>query len=159
MGRAALGQDWEDLIGKAISATYEGRRRWNKDAVDFRRHLEGAMRSISSHERDQFNPSEASLESDVVHVSDEGNELNPMANVESSMIRPDLELEIKNEVVRIDSIASKNSLAWLIWDGFRSGMNGPEIRDALSISQKEYDTAMKWLRRNVQPSQNKEVNR
>jgi len=35
-------------------------------------------------------------------------------------------------------------------------MNGPEIRDALSVSQKDYDTAMKWLRRKIRPRAKKD---
>ena len=44
MGRAAQGQDWEDLLRKAVAATYEGSRRWNKDSVPCLQHLLGAMR-------------------------------------------------------------------------------------------------------------------
>jgi hypothetical protein len=39
LGRAAQGRDWEDLLGDAIAATYEGKRRWNKESVDFFHHL------------------------------------------------------------------------------------------------------------------------
>src|ERR1043165_7035542 len=61
-GRAARGRDWEELLREAISATYEGNRRWNKELVDFSRHLIGVMRSTSSHWREQFDPDEALLE-------------------------------------------------------------------------------------------------
>jgi len=156
MGRAAQGQDWEDLLRKAIAATYGGTRRWNKDAIRFWQHLLGAMRSISSHERDQFDEKEARLESDLMYSSADGDEVNPLATIESLSASPQRILEAKEKVEEIEAIANKNSLAWLIWDGFRSGMNGPEIRDALCVSQKDYDTAMKWLRRKIRPRARKD---
>jgi len=149
MGRSGQVQEWEDLLRKAIAATYEGRRRWNKDAVRFSQHLIGVITSVSSHERDQFDPKEAMLESDLVYTSAEGDEVNPLTAVASSQANPQRILEAKEKVEQIEVIANRNPLAWLIFDGFRSGMNGPEIRDALSLSQKDFDTAMKWLRRNI----------
>ncbi|MDX6444630.1 MAG: hypothetical protein QOH71_1704 [Blastocatellia bacterium] len=162
MGRAAQGQDWEDLLGKAIAATYEGAasheggRRWNKDAVRFREHLLGAMRSISSHERDHFDEKEAMLESDLIYTSAAGEQVNPLATIESPGASPHRVLEAKEKAEEIEAIANENALAWLIWDGFKGGMNGPEIRDALSVSQKDYYTAMKWLRRKIRPRAKKD---
>jgi hypothetical protein len=151
MGRAAGGQGWKDLLAKAVAATYEGPRGWNRDKVPFSHHLLGVMRSISSHERDQFDPEEATLESDLITVSAEGEVINPLSAIESTDVDPQRQLEAKEKFDEIDAIANKNPLAWLIWDGFRSDMTGAEIREALSISQKDYDTALKWLRRNVGP--------
>ncbi|HXM51474.1 MAG TPA: hypothetical protein VN956_26770 [Pyrinomonadaceae bacterium] len=109
MGRAAQGQDWEDLLRKAIVATYyEGGRRWNKDAVPFRQHLLGAMRSISSHERDQFDEREATLESDLIYTSTAGDQVNPLATIESPGASPQRVLEAKEKVEEIEAIANEN---------------------------------------------------
>lgn len=156
LGRAAQGRDWEDLLREAISATYEGNRKWNKESVDFSRHLIGVVRSISSHWRDQFDPNVAFLESEVIRVSPEGKAFNPMLETASSTADPERAFEAKDEVKRIESIASQNPLAWLIFDGLRDGMTGPEIREALEVSQKDYETAYKWLRRNVRANTGKE---
>jgi hypothetical protein len=156
LGRAARNDDWEELLREAIVATYEGTRRWNKESVDFSRHLIGVMRSISSHWRERFDPDEALLESEVTRVSPEGKESNPMLNVASPAADPEHALETKEEVERVERIASKSPLAWLIMDGLRGGMTGPEIRQALEVSQKDYETAYKWLRRNVRAKTDKE---
>jgi hypothetical protein len=37
----------------------------------------------------------------------------------------------------------------LIIEGIREGLSGPEIREALRLSQTDYDTAMKRMRRMV----------
>lgn len=149
LGRAAQGRDWEDLVGEAIAATYEGRRRWSKGSVDFFQHLIGVIRSISSHWRDQFNPDEAFFESEVIRVTPQGKTANPMVEVASPAADPEHAHAGKEEVKRIAQIASNNPLAWLILDGLSDGMTGPEIREALDVSQREYETAMKWLRRNI----------
>lgn len=149
LGRAAQGRDWEDLVGEAIAATYEGRRRWSKGSVDFFQHLIGVIRSISSHWRDQFNPDEAFFESEVIRVTPQGKTVNPMVEVASRAADPEHAHAGKEEVKRIAQIASNNPLAWLILDGLSDGMTGPEIREALDVSQREYETAMKWLRRNI----------
>jgi hypothetical protein len=156
LGRAAQGRDWEDILREAISATYEGNRHWYKGSVDFCRHLIGAMRSISSHWHDQFDPDEAVLESEVIRISAEGRVSNPMLDVASSAADPERILAAKEEVEWIEQIASKNPLAWLIMDGLRERMTGPQIREALKVSQKDYETAFKWLRRNVRAKINRE---
>lgn len=154
--RAAQGRDWEDLLREAVAATYEGTRRWNKESVDFTRYLIGVMWSISSRWREKFDPDEAFLASEVVRISPEGKASNPMLSVASPVADPERELAAKEEVEWIESIASRNSLAWLIMDGLRNGMSGPEIRELLEVSQKDYETAFKWLRRNICAKINKE---
>lgn len=151
MGRAAQGQNWEDILAKAVARTYEGPRGWDRNRVTFCNHLLGVMRSTSSHETKQFDSNEAMVESDLITVSAEGEEISPLSTIESTAPDPQRTLEAKEKVEEIEAIADKNPLAWLIWDGFRSGMTGPEIREALSISQRDYDTGLKWLRRNIRP--------
>lgn len=153
VGRAAWGRDWEDLLREAVSLTYEGKRHWNKSSVDFFQHLLGAMRSISSHWREQFNPGEAFLESEVIYVSPEEKITNPMLEAASPAADPEYALVLKEELERIEQIADENPLAWLILDGMADGMSGPEIREALLVSQKDYETALKWLRRNIRSKQ------
>src|ERR1051326_1190179 len=130
MGRAAQGQDWQDLLSKVIARTYEGPRSWDRNKVTFCHHLLGAMRSISSHETDRFDPNEAMMESDLITVSPEGAEIDPLLDVEANVVNPQRVLEAKEKIDEIDAIANKNPMAWLIWDGFGSDMTGPEIREA-----------------------------
>lgn len=154
--RAALGRDWEELLREAVSATYEGRRRWNKESVDFTRHLVGVMWSISSHWREQFDPDEALLESEILTVSPDGQTSSPLLNVPTPAAGPERELAAKEEVGRIEHIATNNTLASVIVGGLRDRMTGPQIREELGISQKDYEAAIKWLRRNIRDKTNKE---
>lgn len=156
IGRSSLGRNYEDLLQQAVTDTLSGSRRWNKEAVDFTRHLVGAMRSISSHWRERFDPDEAYSESEAVLVSHVGRASNPMLDVASPIPDGRRVTEAKAAVERIERLVSGHPLASLIIDGLREGLTGPEIQKTLEISQKEYETAMKWLRRTVRADANKE---
>jgi hypothetical protein len=83
VGRMALGRDHNDLLADAIADTLDPtKRRWNK-AVTFVQHLLGAMRSISSHWREQFDPDEARLESDLTRPVGGTVSLSPLGLVSS----------------------------------------------------------------------------
>ena len=84
LGRRSLGQNHEDLLQEAQTATLDDRRRWNKESVSFFTHLIGTMRSISNHWRERFDPSEAYLASEVMDISSAGEETDPMLKVASS---------------------------------------------------------------------------
>jgi uncharacterized protein (DUF433 family) len=155
LGARNLGRYWEDLLREAITATYEDVRRWNKDSVDFPRHLIGAMRSISSRWAKEFDPDEAMLESDTIRVSPEGIISNPVLDAQSQEPNAQDSLEQQEEVEKIEQLVGGKPLAWLILEGRRDGMTGPQIRETLEISQKDYETAMKWLRRNLEAVANK----
>lgn len=156
LGRAAHGRDYEDLLCEAIAATCDPeRRRWNKDEVSFVLHLKGAMQSISSHWRDKFKDEEAILETDAIHISEGGKEINPLLQAPSPL--PDAEriLVVKEELLRIDKLVMDRPLAALIVGGMREKMSGLEIKELLGISQKEYETEMRWLRRNARDNARK----
>src|SRR5918911_1754209 len=149
LGRKSRGQNHEDLLQEAVTATLDDRRRWNKESVSFFNHLIGAMRSISNHWGERFDPSEAYLASEVINISPTGEETDPMLEVVTPA--PDMadETVARDEVTLIEKLVAERPLAWLIMDGLVDRMTGPEIRQALEISQTEYETELKWLRRTV----------
>jgi DNA-directed RNA polymerase specialized sigma24 family protein len=102
LGRANDGRDHEDLMQEAITSTLAGHRRWNK-SVSFEQHLIGAMRSISTHWGEQFDPDSARLESEVLRISVEGKESNPLLNAPSTL--PDVErvLSARQAIEEIES--------------------------------------------------------
>jgi hypothetical protein len=155
LGRAAKYNRWDDLLRDAIAATYDSTRGWNKEKVTFFHHLDGVMRSKSSHWRKKFNINEALNESDIIRVSPEGQESNPMLDVPAPGPDAQHTLELKEELEEIMRTADENTVAALIAGGLAEGMNGPEIRETLNISQTEYETAFKWLRRKVRPRNNR----
>ncbi len=152
LGRSARGRDHEDLLGEAIADTLDPeKRRWNK-AVSFVQHLIGAMRSISSHWREQFDLDEPLLESELVHTTEEGELLNPIDLIGSGAPGAQRTLEAEEEVERIEKAVADDKVVHDILGGLRAEMSPDEIREALGLSVTEYETAMKRFRRHVRPT-------
>lgn len=153
--RASLGRSGEDLLQEAIKSICIGAnsategRRWNKDAVDFFGFLIGVIKSISSHWREQFDDDEAWLEADVTHKNPDGGEQNPMLDATSLANDGRRATWAKHYVEHIERIISERPLAALILEGMKDRMTGPEIKEALNLSQNDYETEMRWIRRTV----------
>jgi hypothetical protein len=149
LGRMAGGRGHEDLLGEAVVDTLDpAKRRWNKD-ISFVRHLIGAMRSISSHWREQFDPDEPRLESEVVRVGEDGEPLSPLDLVGSEAPAAGRILEAKQQLEAIEKAVVDDKIVSDILGGLRAEMSPSEIREALGLSVAEYETAMKRFRRHV----------
>jgi hypothetical protein len=158
LGRKAVGRDHNDLLGQAIQDTLDPeRRRWNKK-VPFVRYLLGAMRSISSHWREQFDVDEAFLESELLRPTGKGGVFNPFDRVRSEAPSAERLLFAKEEVERIEKAVSSDNVVSEIMASLRMGLSPGEIRDALHLSVTEYETAMKRFRRWVRPTEDHGVN-
>lgn len=145
-------RDHEDLLGEAVADTLDpAKRRWNKE-VSFVRHLIGAMRSISSHWREQFDPNEPRLESEVVRVREDGEPLTPLDLVGSEAPAADRILEAKQQLEAIENAVGEDKIVYDILGGLRGEMSPSEIREALGLSVTDYETAMKRFRRHVRPA-------
>lgn len=152
LGRKAGGRDHDDLLGEAIQDTLDTeKRKWNKD-VSLVRHLIGAMRSISSHWREQFDANEPLLESELLRTTDEGEVLSPLDLVGSGAPGAERMLAAKEEVERIEKTVADDTVVSDILGGLRAEMSPSEIREALGLSVTEYETAMKRFRRQVRPT-------
>ena len=152
LGRKAKGRDHDDLLGEGIQDTLDqAKRKWNKD-VSFVRHLIGAMRSISSHWREQFDAEEPLLESEVLQTTEEGKVLSPLDLVDSGAPGAERILAAKEEVERIEKAVADDKVVSDILGGLRAEMSPRDIRDVLGLSVTQYETAMKRFRRHVWPS-------
>lgn len=155
VGRARLGRNWEDLVQQAVEVTLSGQRSWNKNAANFAQHLIGAMRSMSTHWREQFHQNEPYLESEVVTVASDGTTSNPVRNLAAAAPTIQQILEFKEEIERIDRLICDHPYAMLIVNGLAEGLTGPEIITILEITRTEYETTMKWVRRKVRANTSK----
>jgi hypothetical protein len=150
LGKASAGRDWRDLVGEALTATLDpDHRRWNK-SVTFVRHLLGAMRSISTAWRKAFDPDEADLESDLIRPGQERKEGNVFADIPSANPGGERIVMARQEVDAIEKLFARDSIALDVIGGWRAQMTGPDIKEALGISQTEYETVVKRIRRTVQ---------
>ena len=149
LGRAALGRKAKDLFGEAVTATLAGNRRWQPDSVDIKGFLLGVMRSISSHWRDEFDEQEPLLESEL--PSDpperEGERDPPLEQAGSSAPSAERVLIAGQMVATLKNHFREDPEVLLVMGGIKDGMSGPEIQEVLELSQKQYETIMRRLRR------------
>ncbi len=152
LGRRASGRNHEDLLNEAIVDTLDpGKRRWNKD-VGFVTHLMGAMRSIASHWKEQSDADEPRLESKLVRTTEEGELLSPLDLAVSDAPSAQRIVEAKQQLEQIETAIAGDRAVSDILGGMRAEMSPNDIREALGLSQTEYETAMKRFRRHVRPS-------
>ena len=152
LGRRASGRTHEDLLHEVMADSLDPeKRRWNKD-VSLVRHLIGAMRSISSHWKEQFDADEPRLESELVRTTEEGELLSPLDLVGSDAPGAERTVEARQRLEQIEKILAGDRIVSDILDGMRAEMSPNDIREVLGLTQTEYETAMKRLRRHVRPT-------
>ena len=144
LGRAALGRRAEDLLSEACLRVCEGRRHWDPGAVSFVGFLIGAMRSISSHWREECSESEAYLASEL---RSDHPAADPVENARSQ--RPDAErtLVAKDTLDAINGKFRDDPEVLLVIEGLGEGMKGPAIQEALGLTPDQYEAAFKRMRR------------
>lgn len=147
LGRASNGRDWQDLMDQALTNTLDpNHRSWNK-SVTFVMHMLGAMRSISTAWKKAFDPDEASLESDLIRSGGEVRAVSIFDDIPSNSPDGEWVMVARQEIAEIEKHFAQNSIELDVISGWRAEMTGPEIKEALGISQKEYETAVRQIRR------------
>lgn len=148
LGRRSGGRDYEDLLGEAFKATLARDRRWNK-AISFFQHMLGAMSSISDHWKKKFDTGEGRIGVPVSWPNSNGEENSLPLHIPST--EPDCEciLSAKQELEEVEQLFTDDPLIREIIDGLRDKMPGPDIQQILGLSQVEYETAVKRMRRKV----------
>lgn len=150
LGRGSMSSDASALLSEAIIATCEGDRHWHKTSVDLFGHLIGVIRSKSSHLYKKSASNRTYLESDVIG---EEQAASPLENCPSQSPNPEASLMTQEAVERIERAVGERPVAWMILEARREGMNRAEIIMEFKISETEYDTNLRWLRRTVQKLQ------
>jgi len=150
LGRAAKGRTDEDLLMEALASSLagtEGRgdgRRWSKN-ISFRLHLTGAMRSIASHWKEQFNEQEPFLASELSNMGeDEG--FSELDTVASEAPGGDRCLIAREEVSLILRLFQNDLGASSVLKGWLKDLKSLEIMQESGLSSREYEAAVKRIR-------------
>ena len=158
IGMSAPARDSCYLVMKAIESLEVGRRHWHPDNVNLVDFLIGAMWSISSNwARQRRTSGQIELpEADLIRYSEEGEELDsPLSRAQGKYPSPEetliqSEFQTREQVVEeIEKLVADNLLASLIIDGWKAGMKGPEIIEALKIDENQYRTTTRLVRRRI----------
>jgi hypothetical protein len=150
LGRLAMGRDWQDLLNETILAFYRpDGRKWKKNEVDILRTLTEAMRSVAWNWKQSFDEQEAHLEAELITTSEDGRESYSISDYAGGYRNPEADFLAREQLAQVEELLAKRELAGMIFLGMKEEMNGPEIREWLGISEKEFETEMTWIRRKV----------
>ena len=152
-GRAADG-DWEDLVADAVDRLLDGRRAWKK-SVPLVQTIIGIMRSITSN--DWIAPFEREgkyvLRDADLPLTDEDDELATETAAGNAPTGEEVLLAHEADAPYVvaaaalrEHFAGKQQTIDVI-DAIGMELTGPEIKELLSLSQTEFETIMKSIRR------------
>lgn len=149
LGRKALGKNWQDLLQTAHFKTISRERHWNKMNVDFFGHLTGAIRSIASNWRDEFQDCEPRLESELVRPDASWKMRSPLDQAPDHRSGPGSDYSAQELLHEFENLLVDDDIGLQILLGLRDGMSPAEIRDLCKLDTKGYETAAKRVRRRI----------
>lgn len=150
LGRKAEWRTGNDLIQTALTDLLKDTRRWNKSKVEFLTFLIGAMRSISSNWARSYKPEESyMLDADLRTQNEEGESLSPLDNVRALTPGPEKQLIDRQTLGLIEGLFKEDEEAQMVLAGWQEGYDPAGVRELWSLSQKEYNTIVRRIRRNL----------
>lgn len=166
LGPSALGEGamdesekaYQELLQQAVISLLEGDRRWNPEAVDIVGFLIGAMQSISNNwARKLARTDQPILESSLIRTTEEGAEWTPLEEVKAADPGPEQVLTDREEerhckalVARIESLFEDDDESLLVLDCWKQGMNGPEVKKDLGLTDTQYNTIVRRIKRRTE---------
>lgn len=140
------GMTWEDLFSEAVARTLDGDRMWPK-TVPLVAFLAQTMRSIASDERRRGGKSGVILESDLHSHEDEKDvRLDDLA-IDS--VTPERDLAARQALRTIERHFGGDPVVLAILEGAAAGFSPAEIQARSAMSETEYASAQRRIRRNV----------
>lgn len=140
-----------DLLNAAFERLLEGSRKWDKTKVDFMGFLYGAMRSIAnSWLRKKVSPTEAPvLASALVKEDDDGNLSDPAEEFASSPPDHATMLVYQKTLEQVNEVCADDQELQMVLEGFKDGLDPADIRKLWGLSQTEYNTIVRRMRRRL----------
>jgi hypothetical protein len=151
LGRACCGRTWEDLLSEAKLSTLKGAanngsgRRWNQN-VDLVTHLVGAMRSISSHWKRDFDEQEADLETEIVTRNAEGDWVSPLDYAASNDPSQEQCLSGREALDKLSRQFPADSAAGRVVAGWNRDLTPSAIMHSFKLTKSEYERTVRQIR-------------
>lgn len=150
LGPKADSKTGDDLIQTALTDLMADTRRWNKSKVGFVMLLTGAMKSISSNWARSYKEAEtAVLEADLRRENEEGEIFSPLDNLQEPGPNPAQRLSDKQTLRLIDNLFKDDEKAQMVLTSWQEGYDPPGIRELWGLSQNEYNTIVRKIRRRL----------
>ena len=160
LGPKADGRDREDLLQIALQLLLDDTRQWDRTKVEFVPFMIGAMKSISSNWARGYKPEETlSLELDAEKMNEGGEKLRPIEYVEDENPNPEQRLVDKEQLradarllKMIDELFEGDEGAQMVIEAWRDGYDPPGVRTLWELSQNDYNTIVRRIRRTIDRS-------
>jgi hypothetical protein len=153
LGPKANSMTGDDLIQTALTDLLGDVRRWNKSKVGFMDLLTGAMRSISSNWARSYDEAEMPVvEADLRRENDKGEIYSPLDKAEEPGPNPEQRLSAKQTLELIDSLFKDDEKAQMVLTAWQEGYDPPGVRELWDLSQNEYNTIVRRIRRRLDTS-------
>jgi len=157
LGPKAQSKTADDLFGIAIEELLEDTRRWDKTKVGMAGFLWGAMRSISSNWAKTYKECETPvLEADLSMKDGEGKTDSNLdhtpgkhANPEQQIIDEEKRRHYRDTLDQIDMLFKADEKARTVLEALAEGFDPAEVRELCDLSQTEYNTIMRRIRRTL----------
>ena len=159
LGPKADGRDSEDLLQITLELILDDTRRWDRTKVEFVPFMIGAMKSISSNWARGYKPEETlSLELDAEKTNEDGETFRPIDYVEDENPNPEQrlvdeeQLQADARLKMIDELFEGDEGAQMVIEAWRDGYDPPGVRTLWELSQNDYDTIVRRIRRTIDRS-------
>jgi DNA-directed RNA polymerase specialized sigma24 family protein len=141
------GMEWRDLLNEAIARAIGGSRLWPLE-VPFIAFLAQTMRSIANEQWRRIHESPVQLESDLPLQSSNG----PSSAIDSfaiDQIDPQRHALANSALREVLKLFGNDKVALEILGGIGDGMSPKEIQKQLNLTETDYDSARKRIRRSL----------
>ena len=145
-GLHRLGIEPAEILSEAVVRTLEGKRRWRKGKVTIIKHFDEVMRSVSGHflEKEETERQAAvsiyEFSQSLIHKRGEEKFVSSQSDVENQIIA-------RAQLEKIESLFAADPIALKVLVLRAEEKEASEIRQELGISNIQYDTITKRIRR------------
>ena len=160
LGPKADGRSREDLLQITLELLLDDTRRWDRTKVGFVPFMIRAMKSVSSNWARGYKPEETlSLVLDAEKTNEDGETFRPIEYVEDENPNPEQRLvdeeQLQADARRlkmIDELFEGDEGAQMVIEAWLDGYDPPGVRTLWELSQNDYDTIVRRIRRTIDRS-------
>jgi hypothetical protein len=151
LGGLARGRGHEDLLQEAIVATLDpSRRRWRKQTVGLVHHLVRTMESISNGWGRKLDFTEEKSETDLWPTDPDEEVEDLIGDLGHVPDRQERQTIAKQDLERLKESLVGDTTALEVLSGMQEDLTGPDIKDILGISETDFQSAKRKVRRHAQ---------